>query len=178
MVRGEVREFYSGRMNEADVFGRFRPTPEFAAAFRAKAKENGYVGYEAALDLVRQYGQQDPLNPDKPFANELRQAVIEALELETEQEMDRVRFYSAIGTPADKWHGIDGWIEYQTPQGRKIIVTVDVTQNPNKDVWKADVIIPGVTNPSENEDRFIKEAEQYGKEVVSHIEERLEQLAA
>ncbi len=170
-------DFYTGKMNERDVFGLFKPTPKFREAYRAVAKETGYVGYEASLDLVRKHGTQDPLNPDKPFANELRLAVIEALGLETEEEMDRVKFYTAVETPADQFHGIDGWIEYETADGRRIVVTVDVTKNPNKDAWKADVIIPEISDPSEDEDRFIAQAEEYGQQVASVIRDQ-DRLAA
>lgn len=170
-------DFYTGKMNERDVFGSFRPSPKFREAYRAIARENGYVGYEASLDLVRKHGTQDPLNPEKPFANELRLAVIEALGLETEEEMDRVKFFTAVETPADQFHGIDGWIEYETQDGRRIVVTVDVTKNPNKDEWKADVIIPEITDPSEDEDAFLAQAETYGGKVVDYIQDR-DRLAA
>lgn len=165
-------DFYTGKMNERDVFGSFLPSQKFLDAYRAVAKKNGYVGYEAALDLVRNHGIQDPLNPDKPFANELRLAVIEALGLETEKDMDRVKFFTAVETPADQFHGIDGWIEYETEDGRRIVVTVDVTKNPNKDAWKADVIIPEITDPSVDEDLFLQQAETYGGQVVDYIQDR------
>ena len=152
------------------MFGSFRPNKDFEAARRAMATETGYVKYEPALDLVRKYGKQDPLNPAKPFSKELRQAVIEELGLETTEEMDRVRFYSAVGTPADRFHGVDGWIEYDTPDGRRLVVTVDVTKNPNKESWKADVIIPEVTDPSESESEFLSQAEQYAREITERLQ--------
>lgn len=164
-------------MNERDAFGEFRPTKEFIAAYRAKARDSGYVGYEPMLDLIRRYGANDPLNPEKPFAKELRQAVIEELGLEQSKDMDRVRLYTAIGTAADVFHGIDSWIEYETDDGRRIVVTLDLTENPNKDACKADVMIPEEI-PDEEDDRFLDIAAKYGTEVVEHMQDQLRQLAA
>ncbi|MBI4714269.1 hypothetical protein HY771_03755 [Candidatus Uhrbacteria bacterium] len=173
MALAERRDFYTGRMNETDVFGRFRPSKDFEDAYRAIAKENGFVAYKTALDLVRKHTDQDPVNPIQPFAKELRIAVIDALSLETEEQMDRLKFYTAVGTAADIFHGIDGWFEYTDDDGNKIIVTLDVTTNPKKETWKADVIIQEVADPSEDENRFIADAERYAKEIVKQFEVKM-----
>lgn len=181
MGRGDVRgigEMYSGKMHERDVFGVFKSSPEFIAAYRKKATESGYVPREAALELIRLHGKENPLNPKKPFAHELRQQVIELLDLQTNEEMDRVKFYSAVETAADVFHGIDGWIEYESLKRGRIVVTIDVTKNPNKDAWKADVIIPEVVDPEEDEEKFLEGVEAAAEEIVSLIEEALRQKAA
>lgn len=177
-VRGVGREFYSGKMNERDVFGEPKRGPGFREAFTAKARENGYLNFEDALELVRKHLVQDPTNPVKPFSNELRLAVIDALGLETEEEMDQVRFYSAVGTPADVFHGVDAWMEYETPDGEKLIVTLDATRNPSKDAAKADLIITEIPDPSEDEDKFLEQASAYGDRVAEIIRSHQERLAA
>jgi len=48
-----------------------------------------------------------------------------------------IRLYSSIGTPLDYWHGVDGFFELE-----KSIVTFDLTTLEDKDVLKADVLIP------------------------------------
>ena len=63
---------------------------EAKRAFRLAADERGYVTYNKALELVRTFSQEDPTNPQKPFAKELRLAVIEALDLEDDDEMNRI----------------------------------------------------------------------------------------
>lgn len=93
------RDFYSGRMNERDVLGEFKPTPEGLKAFRAEAGERGYIARGRAIELVRKYTTDDPTNPRQPFAKELRLAVIEELGLDNDKDSDRVRFFSAVGTP-------------------------------------------------------------------------------
>ncbi|MBI5369797.1 hypothetical protein HZA85_01205 [Candidatus Uhrbacteria bacterium] len=181
MSRGDTRgprEFYTGKMNERDVLGAAPLTPEFRRAYQERANERGYLPYGASFDLVRRYTNQDPHQPAKPFASELRLAVADALGLETDEDLERVTFYTAVGTPADVYHGVDGWIEYQTPDGKRLIVTLDVTKNPNKDEWKADVIIPEVTDPSENENAFLAQVEKFGGMVASKLEEQMEELAA
>lgn len=181
MWKGDVRGsggMYSGRMLERDVFGVFKPSPEFLAAYRKKATESGYVPREVSIELIRLYGKEDPLNPKKPFAHELRQQVIEGLDLQTTEEMDRVKFYSAVETAADVFHGIDGWIEYESPEMGRIVVTIDVTKNPNKDSWKADVMIPEVADPEEDEEKFMEGVEAAAQDIVSIIEKSLRKKAA
>lgn len=179
MARGETpREFYSGKMNERDTFGEPKRGPGYTAAWRAKAAESGYLKFNDAFELVRKHLDQNPTNPSKPFAKELRLAVIDALGLETDEDMDRVEFYSAVGTPADVFHGVDGWIEYKTPEGKRLIITLDATRNPSKDTAKADLVIPEISDPSEDENKFLEQASQYGEEVAHMIREREEQRAA
>lgn len=149
------RDFYSGRLNEGDVLGEFRATPEGIRAFRAAVDKRGYMTPGDAMGLIRKFTKGDPTNPSQPFARELRLAVIEQLGLEDEQDMDRVRFFSAVGTPLDVFHGIDGWIEFVPDQGPPRIVTLDVTLDPGKEEHKADIIVQEVPDPSEDEKRFL-----------------------
>lgn len=148
-------EFYSGRLNERDVLGEFKATPEGIKAYRAAVDKHGYMTFRDAMDLVRRYTKEDPTNPSQPFAKELRLAVIEQLGLEDEKDMDRVRFFSAVGTPLDVFHGIDGWIEFVPDQGPPRIVTLDATLNPGKEEHKADIIIQEVPDPTEDEKKFL-----------------------
>lgn len=179
MPRGEAqREFYSGKMNERDTFGEPKRGPGFTAAWHAKATENGYLKFNDALELVREHVMQDSTNPAKPFANELRLAVIDELGVENEEDMGRVKFYSAVGTPADVFHGVDAWMEYETPDGQRLIVTLDATRNPSKDSAKADLVIPEISDPTEDEDKFLEQSSQYGKEIAQMIREREERRRA
>ena len=161
------RDFYSGRMNEQDVLGEFKPTPEGLKAFRAEAQEGGYLTRGRAIELIRQYTKEDPTNPNKPFAKELRLAVIDQLGLEDDEDLDRVRFYSAVGTPLDVFHGVDGWIEFVLEKGVSRMVTLDVTMDPGKLEHKADVIVQQIPDPSESEKRFMSAVDGYARE-VSH----------
>lgn len=177
-TRGGGREFYSGKMNERDTFGEPKRGKGYTAAWRAKAAESGYLKFDDALKLVREHLEQDPTNPAKPFAKELRLAVIDGLGLETDEDMDRVRFYSAIGTPADVFHGVDAWMEYETPNRQRLVITLDATRNPSKDSAKADVVIPEISDPAEDEKKFLEQVGTYGEEIAHMLREREERRRA
>ncbi len=175
MGRGDTfvrRDRYTGKMNEEDAFGRFRMTEEYEKAFQTLKGKIGFVPLEKLMDLVRRYTNEDPTNPKKPFARELRQAVIEQLGIESVEAMDRVKFYSAVGTHADVFEGVDAWMEYIDEEVGPVVVTLDITINPNKDEWKADVIIPEVADESDGE-KLIEDAEKFGAMVVSKLQDKI-----
>ena len=182
MARGDTRrgpmDFYSGKMNEEDLFGKLRPSRKYIEAHESMANADGYVIRDVAIDIIRKYSNQDPINPTQPFAKELRLAVMDELSFETDQEMNRLKFYTAVGTSADVFHGIDGWFEYVDDDGVRVIVTIDVTKNPKKDEWKADVIIPEVADPEEDETKFLEETERYAKEIVKQFEVKMSMIDA
>jgi len=174
MYRGDSRDRrgYTGRMNEEDLFGKFRPSKSYEAAYRAKADERGRVDEKTALDLVRKHTLQDPLNPEQPFARQLYLNLMKAMGIENDKNR-KLKFYNAVKTPADHLWGIDGWFEYIDDDGQRVIVTMDATINPNKDEWKADVIIPEVADQSESESRFFEDAKTYAAEVMRQFEIKL-----
>ena len=167
-------DFYSGRLNERDVFGEFKMTDEARKAFRLAANERGYVVYNKAVELVRTFSTEDPTNPQKPFAKELRMAVIEALGLEDDEDMDRIRFYSAVGTVLDIYHGVDGWIELQLDEEPAILVTLDVTLNKQKTDHKADIIVQEISDPSQDANKFEQDVEHYASQVIERFHEQLQ----
>jgi len=59
--------------------------------------------------------------------------VAEALKLDS---MSDLQVFPAFQTPFDVWHGVDLFFIYKNR-----IVTVDLTVNPNKDSYKANVIV-------------------------------------
>ncbi len=180
MPRGDIRgprEFYSGRLNESDVLGDFRPTPDGVKAFKAEAGDRGYIARGRAIELVREFTKEDPTNPGKPFARELRLAVIDELGLEDEGDMDRIRFYSAVGSPLDIFHGVDGWIEFVPDKGSPSMVTIDVTLNPEKLTHKADIIVQEVPDPTENEKRFLELVyDEYAPKVADQLRVAVEMM--
>lgn len=162
--------FYSGRLSESDMFGDFKTTPAGVKAFKDEVNAQGYLTRDRAIELIRKHTQEDPTNPMKPFARELRLAVAEELGLESDADLDNLRFYSAVGTPLDVFHGVDGWIEFRPEGGTPRIVTIDVTLDPAKLEHKADVIVHEVPDPSENEKRFLKFVyEEYAPKVAEKL---------
>ena len=114
----------TGRLFEWSVLGRELVTP---------LSLRGYMSYQKAMALARRLASWDPTDPEPQMANTLHFYVCEALGVECYSE---VRFYSALGTPLDLFHGVDCWIEVR---GR--VVTIDLTANGHKDYHKADVVV-------------------------------------
>lgn len=167
---------YLGRELEQDVFGKAKWSREFQAALRANAKENGYMTMRDAMDIIRRHYPEDPTNPAKDFARELRIAIIEALNL-SDEEADNLKFYNAINTPLDIFHGTDAWIEYADPQThRRSQVTLDATLNTGKiaEGHKADVIITEVESVEENEEKYLSDIEKYAQEIAGILAHRVE----
>lgn len=97
---------------EWDIFGAVdTKNPEYQKELKKVVKPNGFVFFRDALKLVKKFQPGDPRNPERAFARDLRIEIIDQLGLTEEKDMDRIKFYTAIGTPLDKWHSIDGFFE-------------------------------------------------------------------
>ena len=88
-----------------------------------------YVSYREALEYVKNH--QPSLEKRPKVATVLRQKVAELCS----DESLPVKFYTAVGTPLDIYHGVDAFFE----QGSKI-VTLDVSMR-EKETTKADVLL-------------------------------------
>lgn len=130
----------TGRLFEWSVLGNPLATPE---------NLRGYMPYNRAMTLAKNLAVWDPTDPAPRQANNLHFYVCEALGVE---DYSQVRFYSALGTPLDFYHGVDCWVEFG---GR--VVTIDLTANIHKDHHKADVVV----HPEDLEDE--------GKRLASYI---------
>lgn len=130
-------EGYTGKIAESEVLG--ETTSE------QKEKEQGfngeYITFEQAVDLVKDNKYQpfkDPTNPhEKPFPHDVHATLIEKLSLDNYEQL---RFYTAVGSYLDKKHGIDAFFELDLGDGKSVRATLDMTQNPNKHDYKADVV--------------------------------------
>jgi len=151
LERGTDR--YSGRDLEADVLG----TPKFdKKRYRDLLANNqepgGFVARGKIIRIIRDAYTGDPANPEKDAPQEVLINLRELLGFEDDEDIDRVRFYSAVGTPLDIFHGTDGWFEIKTDNGSLIEITVDITQNTNLDLEeakrKADLILVETSDPS------------------------------
>lgn len=104
---------YTGRLFEIDVLG------------ECNWREEEYVPFWKCVRIVKHH-QPSRLGPD---GERLQQMVSQILG-------SPVRFYTAIGSPLDHYHGVDGFFEH----GRAV-VTIDLTTNPNKLEYKADIVL-------------------------------------
>ena len=85
----------------------------------------GYVTWRDALELVRK---------NQPRA---KTPVAVSLEREISRQLGAaVHFFTAVRSPLDVYHGVDGLFEFHG-----VMVTIDLTMNSHKDSGKADLIV-------------------------------------
>jgi len=113
---------YTGRMLEEEVLQRC-----------AWIWNGGYVPYNKSIANVKKFQPWNPSDPSSLAANDLHALVVEALGID---DYSAVSFFTAIGSPLDIFHGIDGFVEW-----KGVVVTIDITANPLKIEHKADIIL-------------------------------------
>jgi len=107
---------------------------EIAFLGKAMVRWDGeYRPYREAMDEVRRFQPGDPSDPECRFANDFHAMV--ALELGLE-DWSELKFYTAVGSPLDFYHGVDGFFEFC---GK--VVTIDGTTNPEKLDAKANYVV-------------------------------------
>lgn len=139
---------YTGKFFEADNFG------------ESLCKDTGYVEFPTALEEVKNNQPGDPTDPKPRFANNLHAEVAEGLGLK--DDWSELRFYTAVGSALDHYHGVDAFFEFGDAR-----VTMDITQNPAKSGgYKADVII----GPEEVE--YEKRRQEKAEEIANELRRR------
>ncbi|MDE2001292.1 MAG: hypothetical protein KGI60_01845 [Patescibacteria group bacterium] len=141
------------------------------AAEAASGMANDYVRFKSALKLAKEYQPYDPTNPDKPFARDIRIALQDALGLTAEEEMDRVKFYTAARSPLDLFHGVDAFVEYTDESGNTARATFDLTLNPNKMAYKSDIIISGEDIPDASADKkaYLQYMDSVARQIIAKM---------
>ena len=61
----------------------------------------------------------------------------------------------------------------QLDEGPPILVTLDVTLNTKKSEHKADIIVQEITDPSQDENRFLEEIQQCALQVIEMFQDEL-----
>lgn len=159
---------YTGQEFELDLVGTVTTDKKYQAELRELGGDlkTGYLPFQQALKLVKKFQPWDPTNPGKDFLKELRLEVIERLKLPPGQE-DRVKVYTALRSPLDKFHGIDAFVEFKK-NGQTEIATLDISLNPKKqEGYKADLIIDNVPDPKEDEVGYLKAVDKLAGQ-ISH----------
>lgn len=104
---------YTGHLFEEEMLG------------TCKAPYRGYMSWRDAAEMVR---KNQPTKKTETVTN---------LEKEVGKQLGEVvKFYTAVRSSMDMFHGTDGFFEFHG-----FVVTVDVTTNLHKDSGKADIII-------------------------------------
>lgn len=118
----------TGKRIEEELFGR--------AVLEDKVPQ--YESYVKALAIIKTMPNNIcPTNPVRDFAKLLR---LEVANILCPQELVNIRFFTAVGSSFDRWHGVDAVIEYITDAGDLVIATIDITKKTAKPDGKADII--------------------------------------
>mgnify|MGYP001559351445 CR=1 FL=1 len=150
---------YTGGLMERETLGSL-PRPE---------TEGLYVPFHRAMEWAEKHQFGDPTDPDPRFANDLHATVAQKLEIE---DLRRVKFFTAVGSPLDHYHGIDAFFKVEW-NGKNFVVTLDVTMNPNKgDNYKADVVFyisaEGL-DPRDDRKEYLEKIEEVAEMIVDKI---------
>ncbi len=120
----------SGKLYEARFLGQAEVDSEFVEAMRALPTDpRGRIPREAAFRTLKEHYAGDPTNPKGVHAKELRGAMLDALGLD-EGDFDKLKLYSAVGTPIDVLFGVDAFLELEDPKTRQ---TVRATSDDRRD---------------------------------------------
>lgn len=139
----------------------------FGVAIIPKAERvDEKISFDAALAYARKH-QPDQLRRS-PVLSKLRNAVA----MFSDNVRTPVRFFTAVGTPLDYQHGIDGWFEQDG-----VIVTLDVSMR-EKESLKADVLL--VASMDEDGKIHIDERELLAaaKKIGDLLNRRMQGIAA
>lgn len=151
----------TGGEHERDTFGALKLKKQFMAG------EDGveYLPYEDAIRYVKERTEQDPENPTGEFANDLRLELIDKI-AENFKGNGKVAIYATNGTPIDRFHGVDAFVEY-TEAGNKRVAraTLDVTVNTAKGAeYKADIVFTAPPEP--DADEYLAYVEEIAQQVM------------
>jgi len=104
---------------------------EFISIAKMRVTWNGeYIPYRRSMDLIRR--NQEPSSALCENGIKFRDAIAEHLNVDIEE----VRVYGSLHTCLDEKHGVDMFVDF-----RGMTITIDLTLNPQKAGYKADVIV-------------------------------------
>lgn len=188
---------YTGRMFERDFIGSVKKDnayydaladwARFEAAQKMRGKfedmprpdispeneKNTYLSFNHSLDIAKRFQDDDPLNPQKELARDLRLEVADMLGLMEEEDLERIRFYSSTDTPLDWYHGTDCFVEYVDKNGEAHLFRFDLTENPQKSDnafnKKGAMIVSDLPDPQEESDAYLGKIHSIAEEVVNQF---------
>ncbi len=100
-----------------------------------------YVPYAASIKLAKEHQPwEDPVMPSPVFAKKLREAALSSMPRLPQELHRNLKFYTSVGSPLDRYHGIDAFLEFEVTGKDPIRITLDITMKPGKDAWKADIL--------------------------------------
>ncbi|HVY36017.1 MAG TPA: hypothetical protein VG982_01955 [Candidatus Paceibacterota bacterium] len=165
-----------GKLVEQELLGKVKKEiMEFNGLHEIKT----YQPYKTALQYVKNHQYGDPEKPHRFFPKSLIGKIKENKELFSGNGEEKIAFYTAIDSILDLKHGVDAFFEYRKNAKEPVVrVTFDVTTNPSKDQYKAEVIL---LIPSEGLDPSDTDYEDrigdYSHQIISELLTKLEKNA-
>ncbi|KKT27812.1 MAG: hypothetical protein A3G02_02450 [Candidatus Yanofskybacteria bacterium RIFCSPLOWO2_12_FULL_44_13b] len=160
MRRSYEKSGMTGKIVEQELFGKSLYERETKELF----PDYSYADKLRCLDIIKKHQPSSPTNPQREFAHHVRSRV--CILLGVDQKI--VRFYTAVDSPLDQFHQVDGWFEIKF-RGVNILVTVDLTSRPEKDKTRSDIIfhvpIEGLSS-AVDETEFLSYANDMSEQVV------------
>ena len=166
----------TGRIFEARFMGSAVVDPQFVQELARLPRAEGYR-FPKKVDVFRLYEKfykGDLTNPTGIHAKELRLAVADELGL-SEEQLERLRFYSTLQTPIDVLMGVDGFLSYQEAKNRpEQFVTLDATLRTRKikEGAKADVLIGELPDAVQEEDAYFEAIQGYAQQIAQKFQLR------
>lgn len=160
--------FESGKLVEQELLGSIKREQQ-TTFNRLHEVETEYMGYQPSLEYVKNHQRGDPYNPKRFFPRSIMEELRASPELSIEDE-NQLGYYTAVGSAFDLYHGIDAFFEYKAHSGQVVRITIDVTTNPNKDRYKADVVLAIPSGGLDTSDANYRELiAQYAQQIEAEI---------
>jgi hypothetical protein len=155
-----------GKIIEGEMFGKSKGF---------KGKEDMYLPYDDSVFIVKKC-QPSP-ESIKPFAQALRNKLLEKFNMAHDDE--KIKFFTAVDSPLDLFHGVDGFIELKVGLTTYLRVTYDITANPQKNTCSADILIDVPESGLEiNTKEFEQKVEKIATETREILKSKIEKLYA
>lgn len=129
-------------------------------------RHDGYLSFDKAVDFVKEY-QPNPLERSRAM-KELRHKVAALCT----DDRTPVKFFTAIGTPLDVYHGVDAFFE----QGGRV-ATMDISLRA-KEIGKADVLVQASLDANGNVAISDEEMTRAADKIAAVLNGNADRLAA
>jgi len=164
------RESYTGKLAEDEVLGKVERDPNPEAS-------NRYFSFDTLVLMAKESQPfKDPSDPGAPFPNDLHATIAEDLHLE---RYEQLKYYTAVGSKLDVFEGIDAFFELDLGHGENVRVTLDMTLNPAKEDYKADVVFQwpneGISR-IEDKEKWNAKINEVSYRIIEILKQKTEQM--
>lgn len=162
------------------IRGKFEDMPK--PDISPENEKSVYLSFNHSLDVAKKFQDDDPLNPQKELARDLRLEVADLLGLAEDEDMERIQFYSSTDTPLDWYHGTDCFMEYVDRSGETHLFRFDLTENPQKTDEafnkKGAMIVSDLPDPQEEADAYLGKIHSIAEQVAGQFRAEENEYAA